>query len=204
MDNTRVKNYLKNRHEEHVSKFGHLILTEQIANKIAINSDMRILDIGCGTAISSLYLAEEYDATVIAHDLWVPACENFKKISEFRLEHKVIPIHGDAHQIPFAKGYFDVIFSVDPYHYFISSENYLDYLLRFIKKDGLICIAGPVKSEQDITTGRLEMFYSMEWWENYWQQPGISIISQESSSYRIDDEDIEVNSIIVKKVAEKN
>ena len=33
-------------------------------------------------------------------------------------EDKIIPIHGDAMDMPFAKDYFDTVVSVDAYHYF--------------------------------------------------------------------------------------
>ena len=79
----------------------------------------RTLDLGCGFALTSLFIANETDAdTVYACDLWVPATENYRRIRDNHLEDRVIPIHGDAMALPFAHGYFDTVVSVDAYHYF--------------------------------------------------------------------------------------
>ena len=38
---------------------------------LPLKKGMRILDLGCGKGLSSLYLAKEYDVTVFAADLWI-------------------------------------------------------------------------------------------------------------------------------------
>ena len=74
----------------------------------------RTLDLGCGYALISLFLANETNAKyVYAFDLWIPASENYVSIRDCGLDGKVIPIHGDVMDMPFAHGYFDVIVSVD-------------------------------------------------------------------------------------------
>lgn len=198
---TEQQTYIINEHEEYVSRFGHLVLTEQVAKTININQQMRVLDLGCGTAMSSLYLAKEYGANIIAHDLWVPPIENFDKIVEFGLEKKVIPIHGDADQIPFAHRYFDVIFSIDPYHYFLSSKQYLDYLLRFLNEDGYICLAGPIKEGSVEIEGTLDHFYSIEWWEKQANHPLLSVISKKEWKLNFQGEKTVINCLIMKKKA---
>ena len=43
----------------------------------------RTLDLGCGYALTSLFIANETDAEhVYAFDLWVPATENYRRIRE--------------------------------------------------------------------------------------------------------------------------
>ena len=66
----------------------------------------RTLDLGCGYALTSLFIANETDANhVYAFDLWVPATENYTRIKDNGLEDKIIPIHGDAMDMPFAEDY---------------------------------------------------------------------------------------------------
>ena len=73
----------------------------------------RTLDLGCGYALTSLFIANETDAEhVYAFDLWVPATENYRRIQDNGLADKIIPIHGDAMDMPFAEEYFDAIVSV--------------------------------------------------------------------------------------------
>ena len=79
----------------------------------------RTLDLGCGMALTSVFLANETPAkSVYAFDLWVDATDNLRRITDLGLEEKIIPIRGDAMDMPFAKGYFDTVVSVDSYHYF--------------------------------------------------------------------------------------
>ena len=95
------------------------LLDELIRRKPSDVRFHRTLDLGCGFALTSLFIAHETDAdSVYAYDLWVPASENYRRIRENGLEDKIIPIHGDAMDMPFAHDYFDAIISVDAYHYF--------------------------------------------------------------------------------------
>ena len=52
----------------------------------------RTLDLGCGYALTSLFVANETDAEyVYAFDLWVPATENYKRIFPSDLWEITIP-----------------------------------------------------------------------------------------------------------------
>ena len=105
----------------------------------------RTLDLGCGYALTSLFIANETDAeNVYAFDLWIPATENYLRIQDNDLEDKIIPIHGDAMDMPFAHDYFDAIVSIDSYHYFGCKEGvFADKILPFVKKGGCVMIAIP-------------------------------------------------------------
>lgn len=138
----------------------------------------RILDLGCGLALTSMFLADETDAkSVYAFDLWIAASENYERIKKNDYEQKIIPIHGDAMEMPFAHEYFDAIVSVDAYHYFGCKEGvFADKILPFIKKDGYVMIAVPGLKEEP--KGELndlfhewaegddaDLFQTKEWWE---------------------------------------
>jgi cyclopropane fatty-acyl-phospholipid synthase-like methyltransferase len=60
------------------------------------------------------------------------------------VEDTVFPIHADARQLPFAEEFFDVIVSVDSYHYFGTDVHYLEfYLLKLLKQGGQIGMVSP-------------------------------------------------------------
>src|SRR3954469_23894953 len=58
-----------------------LWLCEWLCEHVAIGSGMRILDLGCGSAQSSIFLAREFDAQVWATDLWVAEAANRERIA---------------------------------------------------------------------------------------------------------------------------
>jgi len=162
-------------------------LTEELAGYLPIAPGMRILDLGCGNGISSILLAQKYDATVFAADLWISPTENARRFASLGLDSKVYPFLVDAtKEIPFAHDYFDMIVSVDSYQYFGNNESMLPKLLPFLKKDGLIAIAVP-GFNQDFPEDQLPQevkpfwtpewnFYSCGWWRALWEkESGIAI-----------------------------
>ena len=139
----------------------------------------RTLDLGCGFALTSIFIANETDArSVCALDLWISATENYQRIRDNHLEDRIIPIHGDAMDMPFAHDYFDAIVSVDAYHYFGCKEGvFAEKILPFVKPGGHVMIAVP--GLREAPKGELrelfetwaegddaQLFRTAEWWEN--------------------------------------
>jgi cyclopropane fatty-acyl-phospholipid synthase-like methyltransferase len=85
-----------------------LWLTEYLIETLNIKNGMRILDLGCGKAMSSIFLANEYDVQIIAADLWINATENMKRIEEENTAKNIFPLNVEAHNLPFADECFDI------------------------------------------------------------------------------------------------
>ena len=155
-----------------------MIIMEELIEYLELKPGMRVLDLGCGKGLTSLFLAQEFGVTVFAADLWISATENYERVKAFHLTDKIIPIHCDAHNLPFANEFFDVVVSVDAYHYFGVTEDYMPkYLAPLVKPGGQIAIAVPgLKTEfnDGVPTELLPYwqedfnFHSCAWWKEIW------------------------------------
>jgi len=66
---------------------------EELLQGVPLKSGMRVLDLGCGNGLTSIFLAKEYGVQVFAVDLWISATENYKRFKQMGLENEIIPIH---------------------------------------------------------------------------------------------------------------
>ena len=160
-----------------------LWITEWLAAAMALQSGMRVLDLGCGRAASSIFLRREFGVEVWATDLWFSASENAQRIRDAGASDGVFPIHADARALPFASNFFDAIVSIDSFPYYGTDDLYLSYVARFLKPDGHIAIAGAGLT-QDIDgpvpehlrawwTPDLWSLHSAWWWRRHWERTGI-------------------------------
>lgn len=123
----------------------------------------RVLDLGCGRAMTSVFLAKEYDVQVTAADLWVKPEENAERIAEAGVADRVLPLHVEAHDLPFGDGTFDAIVSIDAYQYFGTADLYLPTLTRLLKPGGRIGVVMPALREE--LTGDEAPEHLKQYWE---------------------------------------
>ncbi len=159
-----------------------LWLAEALSQAMDLQPGMRVLDMGCGKAISSIFLAREFGLTVTAADLWIKPTDNWQRILESGADHQVVPISVEAHTLPFAAGYFDAIVSLDAYQYFGTNDLYLAYFAQFVREGGQIGIVVPGLTHE-LENGlpdHLEpywesdywCFHSPDWWRRSWERSG--------------------------------
>jgi cyclopropane fatty-acyl-phospholipid synthase-like methyltransferase len=143
----------------------------------------RVLDLGCGRAMTSVFLAREYDVQVTAADLWVKPDENAARIAEAGVADRVLPVFAEAHDLPFAEGSFDAIVSIDAYHYFGTNDLYLPELTRLLKPGGRIGVVAPALREEIDGVEPPEhlkpfwepgfwCFHTAAWWRRHWTRSG--------------------------------
>lgn len=144
---------------------------------LSFTTENCVLDLGCGTGLTSLFIAKETGATVYANDLWISEEANRKRFEAWNMQDRLVPVHEDANHLHFLPEMFDAIISIDSYHYFGGKEGFFAAkLLPFLKKGGMVLIVIPgMKHAYD---GRSEellidwlgeecyMFQSA----NYWKQ----------------------------------
>ncbi len=153
-----------------------LFLLEEVCEHLDIQPNMRILDLGCGMGLTSIFLAKEYGAIVYAADLWIPAAENYQRVIQFGLENQVIPLNVDSASMPFAEEYFDVVIAIDSYQYFGLDEGFFPKVLsKLIKPRGQFGLAVPgftreirefpVSFSGLMDPKNMRYFHAADWWK---------------------------------------
>jgi cyclopropane fatty-acyl-phospholipid synthase-like methyltransferase len=160
-----------------------LWLTEWLTEELQLQPGMRVLDLGCGRALSSIFLACEFGVQVWAADLWFSPSENIQRIRDAGLDECVFPLRADARALPFADEFFDAIVSIDSFIFYGTDSFYLNYIARFLKPGGPLAtvgaglvreIDGPVPAHlKPWWTGEGCYLRSADWWRRHWERTGI-------------------------------
>ena len=161
-----------------------LWMTEWLCEALDLRPGMRVLDLGCGRAMSSIFLRREFGVEVWATDLWFSPSENLQRIRDAGVGDAVFPIHADARALPFATEFFDAIVSIDSYFYYGTDDHYLNYLARFVKPGGPLGIAGaamlheiegpiPEHLREWWASDQPWSLHSAAWWRRHWEKTGI-------------------------------
>lgn len=158
-------------------------LTEWLMRAMPIEQHAIVLDMGCGKAVSSVFLAREFGCTVFANDLWIEPEENLLRINEAGLRRQIFPIKAEAHALPYAKGFFDAIVCIDAYLYFGTDDMYLSSFHQYVKPGGSIGIVvpglrkdfsgKPPKNLEAFPLGEFTSFHTRDWWEQHWKRTGL-------------------------------
>lgn len=160
-----------------------LWMTEWLTQAMDLKPGMRVLDLGSGRALSSIFLHREYGVQVWAADLWFNPTENLQRISDAGCTDSVFPIRVEARSLPFAMGFFDAVVSIDSFVYYGTDSLFLSNLGRFVKIGGQIGIAGSglVQEFAEMIpehlrawwTPDLVCLHSAEWWRQHWSRSGV-------------------------------
>ena len=120
-------------------------LLEELMERFPLEAGQTIMDLGCGQGVTTIMLAKEYAQRVFAVDLWISASENWQRfVAQGLTNRQIVPIHEDAHELPFAQDFFDAVVSIDSYHYFGLDKAYLGkHLLPLVKPGGWLLFAVP-------------------------------------------------------------
>ncbi len=160
-----------------------LWLAESLSRVMTLEAGMRVLDMGCGRALTSIFLAREFGVQVWATDLWVTATDNWQRIRDAGVAGQVYPVHAEAHTLPFAEGFFDAAVSLDAYQYFGTDDLYLGTFARLVRPGGQLGIvtAGFLDEPETVPPAHLAphwnwqmcAFHSPAWWRRHWEKTGL-------------------------------
>jgi cyclopropane fatty-acyl-phospholipid synthase-like methyltransferase len=161
-------------------------LMEWLSEALPWKAGMRVLDLGCGRAMTSIFLAREFGVRVWATDWWIGPDHNWRRVLDAGVADSVSPLRAEAHSLPFPQGFFDAVVSVDAYQYFGTDELYLSYLSRFVVPGGSVGIvvpglmqpidhvpehlAAPQANGKVFWEDECWSFKTAAWWRNLWQR----------------------------------
>jgi SAM-dependent methyltransferase len=161
-----------------------LWLAEWLAEALELRPGMRVLDLGCGRAMSSVFLRREFGVQVWAADLWFNPSENLQRARDAGVGDGVFPLRADARALPFAAEFFDAIVSIDSFFYYGTDDLYLNDVARLVKPGGQIGIAQagltreiegeiPAHLRDWWAQDRPWCLHSAAWWRRHWGRTGV-------------------------------
>ncbi|MGH2929047.1 MAG: SAM-dependent methyltransferase [Solirubrobacteraceae bacterium] len=159
-------------------------LLELLSERMELRPGGRVLDLGCGRAATSIFLAREYGVQVCAADLWIDPSDNARRIEDAGVADRVLPLRVEAHALPFAEGWFDAIVSIDAYHYFGTDALYLSTVAPLLRRGGQlgINVPGVVRELGDefpahfaphLSPNDVSVFKTPAWWAALWRRSGL-------------------------------
>ena len=116
---------------------GGLELTARLARVAGIGKNHTVLDIACGKGTTAFLLAREYGCRVIGIDLsnkMISACR--RKADEEKEADRVSFLVGDAENLPFRTGAFDVVISECSFSLLPDKETAARDIKRVLKSGG--------------------------------------------------------------------
>lgn len=105
-----------------------------------LSNKTKIADLGCGTGVQTMVLAQNTEATITALDLYAGSIDKLNATAEkLGLQHRVKGIVASMDNLPFPKEEFDLIWSEGAIAN-IGFEKGLNHWRDFLKKDGYIAV----------------------------------------------------------------
>ena len=150
-----------------------LWLTEFLCEELQLLPGMRVLDLGCGEALSPVFLAREYGVQMWATDIWISATDNAARIDAEGLQDVVFPLRADTRSLPFADSFFDAVVSIDAFEYFGTDATFLPGLAGLVKPKGAVGVVNAgvlreIEQMPDDWPSDFSGFHTAAWWHRHW------------------------------------
>ncbi len=101
------------------------------------------LDVGCGTALFSIELCRHSNLRIYALEREKAICEVARiNIEKEQLTERIIPVLGDAHNLPFKNDFSDFVISRGSYHCWENKVQVFREIYRVLKKGGIGFVGG--------------------------------------------------------------
>lgn len=111
---------------------------DEISNYIERKQTAIVLDVGCGTGISTRQIADRSQSVVIG-------CDSDQEMLSYAMKDrakKVAYVVGTLPKLPFTSKRFDLVTACTSFHWFCDQQS-IKEIERVLKKDGIFCILQP-------------------------------------------------------------
>lgn len=161
---------------------GGFSLTTHLLSHLPLSSQCSVLDAGCGTGRTAIYIAKKYGCQMVAIDL-NPTMVAKAKQSILRERATISLLQGTVEALPFKSGTFDIVLS-ESVIAFTNVQQTIAELRRVIRPGGYLaciemCVERKLRQEEEDELrsiyGTKEFLTSMQWFY-YLQQSGFSDI----------------------------
>lgn len=158
-------------------------LTEALTAHLTLEPGAHVVDLGCGKAMSSVFLAREFGVRVTAVDPWIPAADNDDRIAAAGLAGVIESVHADARGFVPPSRSIDALVSVDAFHYFAQEPGAVETLIGSVDKGGRVGVVVPGLRTDGWPTHLADhwqesfwTFKSAAWWEALFAEaPGLRV-----------------------------
>ena len=155
-----------------------LYLTEELTDSMSLAPGMAVLDLGCGRALSSVFLAREYGVTVYAVDKNEDA-ETCNMRRDVGCDKSVYPIRADAASLPIPAGIIDALVCVNAYHNFGMEAGFFEAKLKPLLKPGaqvgLVLCGRRAECVKPDDMNENPVFWSAAEWRRWFESEGLGI-----------------------------
>ncbi|MEX0885706.1 MAG: methyltransferase domain-containing protein [Phycisphaeraceae bacterium] len=132
---------------------------EQIASKLNLTKDSRVLDVGAGFGGAARYLARTFGCQVVALNLSEAENERDRqKNKEQGLDHLVTVVDGDFENLPYDAASFDVVWCQDAILHSANRGKVMTEVARVLKPGGEFVFTDPMQAD-DAPVDKLKPIY---------------------------------------------
>lgn len=134
-----------------------IMFDELCGNKLPMEAEARICDLGCGTGLSSLAIASTTNGTVYAVDSWNAPEQNRERFDMFDFGKRIVAVQAGAPILPFQESFFDALVCLDSYNYFGREVGVIDKVAAYTKPGGKVYL-GISGVKRELTDADMEVF----------------------------------------------
>lgn len=147
-----------------------------LADRVGVDATDHVLDCGCGVGGSSVWLADEREATVTGVDLVAPQLADARALAaEGGVTPRTTFLRGDFTDLPLPEDSVDVIWGIEAICHAADEAEFLAEAARVLRPDGRLIVADGFRAVESMTPDERA---SMDQWLDGWAVPNLATVGE--------------------------